>query len=109
MTSPDPTPADIYAALEVLRADAAEWAGGADTMSTAATNARAAVLPGAAFSFAGQQVGLGASYERLRDRIATLIEQGARNFDDISAALYASATAYEADEAANIHRMRSIY
>jgi hypothetical protein len=109
MTSPEPTPADIYAALEVLRADARGWTDAADTMRTAAANAGAAVLPVATFSFAGEKAGVAASYEKLRDRLTGLIEQGARNFDDVSAALYASAAAYEADEAAHVHRMRSSY
>lgn len=109
MTSPNPTPADIYAALDVLRADARGWADAADTMGTATTNAGAAVLPVATFSFAGEKAGVAASYEKLRGRVTGLIEQGARNFDDTSAALYASAAAYEADEAAHVHRMKHMY
>jgi hypothetical protein len=109
MSSSHPTPADIVAALDVLRADARRWADAADTMGTAATHAGAAVLPVATFSFAGEKAGVAVSYEKLRDRVTGLIEQGARNFDDTSAALYASAAAYEADEAAHVHRMRSIY
>jgi hypothetical protein len=109
MSSTSPTPADIYAALDVLRADARRWADAAGTMAAAAADARAAVLPVATFSFAGEKAGVAASYEKLRDRVTGLIEQGARNFDDVSAALHASAAAYEADEAAHVHRMRHIY
>jgi hypothetical protein len=102
-----PTPQQITVALDALRADADGWAAVADTMRTAATTAGVQKLDPAAFSFAGQTAAV--SYEKLRDKMATLLAQAARNFDCVAAALRTSADAYEADEAAGVHRMQNIY
>jgi uncharacterized protein YukE len=102
-----PTHQQITVALDALRVDADRWAGAAGTMNTAAARADMQKIDAAAFSFAGQAAA--AVYENLRAKMAALIDQGARGFDSIAAALHASADAYEADEAAGVHRMQNIY
>jgi HD superfamily phosphodiesterase len=103
----NPTPEQISTGLQALRDEATSWVGLADTMTAGAGKARAVGLPPAAFSFAGQAVA--AAYEALRVKTADLLDAGAANFDDIAAALRASAAAYEADEAAHAHRLNNIY
>jgi hypothetical protein len=103
----NPTPEQISAGLGALRDEATTWVGIADELSAAADRARVTGLPPGAFSFAGQAVAV--AYEALRARTADLLDAGATNFDDIAAALRATAAAYEADEAAHAHRLNNIY
>jgi hypothetical protein len=103
----NPTPQQISTGLQALRDEATTWVGLADTMTESARRARAAGLPPAAFSFAGQAVA--AAYEALRAKTADLLDAGAANFDDIAAALRATAAAYEADEAAHAHSLNHVY
>jgi hypothetical protein len=107
MSPAQPTPHEVYVALQALRDDADDWADAAEGMRAAARRARDAALPPATFSFAGQ--GVAAAYEALRVRTADLLAAGSRNFDDIAVALLASAASYEADEAAHVQRLTSAY
>lgn len=102
-----PTGDRIVAALGALRADADRWTRSAEEMQAAATTAAGQAVPPAAFSFAGQAVA--AAHDALRSKIDALLAAGAANFTDIAGALTASAAAYEADEAAHVHRLRGIY
>ncbi|MGQ0576696.1 MAG: type VII secretion target [Pseudonocardia sp.] len=102
-----PTSGQIAVALDALRADADQWRGAAAELGTAAGVAGGLTVAPAAFSFAGQAVA--AAHEALRSKLAALLTAGAANFDDIAAALRASADAYEADEIAGAHRLRDIY
>ncbi len=102
-----PSPDQISTGLQALRDDATTWVGLADTLTDTAAKARAAGLSPAAFSFAGQAVAV--AYEALRAKTADLLDAGATNFDDIAAALRATAAAYEADEATHAHSLNHIY
>jgi uncharacterized protein YukE len=105
--STTPTPDQIHVALQALRDDATDWATGSRTLAAASYRAGDASLPASTFSMEGQAVA--AAYQALQAKTAALLDAGARNLDDIAVALIASATAYEADEAAHAHRLNHIY
>lgn len=94
---------DVAVALRALESDARRWAEAAVTLRGAAGVVAARGLAPAVFSFAGGEVA--AVYEQLRDRTASLLAEGARNFDAVAAALRASAAAYAEDDAAGAHRL----
>jgi len=96
----------VSVALSALRADAAQWARAADDLRAALATASARRLDPTAFSFAGAQ--LAASYASLTARLTELLHQGCDTLDAVAAALRASADAYEAEEAAGVHRMTGI-
>ena len=107
MTLGLPAAEQIAVSLEALRADAADWDHAASELRTAGRRADAAVVPSAAFSFAGGPVAQ--AYELLRVNTAGLLAAGAREFADIAESLRAAADTYEADELRNLHRLRNIY
>lgn len=107
MTTPTPSSDEISVALDALRTDATMWDGFADTLRTAVGAAQSLVVPPSAFSFAGQSVAT--QYDAIRNRMATLLEGGAVNFDATATALRQSADAYEDDEATGAHMMTGIY
>jgi hypothetical protein len=94
---------DVAVALRALESDATRWTDAAAALREAATVAVAQVLDPGTFSFAGREVA--EAYEALRSMTATLLVEGADNFDAVAAALRESARAYAADEAAGAHRM----
>jgi hypothetical protein len=102
-----PTPQQIAVALDALESDAARWSSAAGELRAAAAAAAGQALDPAAFSFAGEAVAT--AYEALRTRTATLLAQGADNFEAIAGALRASAAAYAADEASGAHRLHNIH
>jgi hypothetical protein len=102
-----PTSDEVAVAVKVLRAEADSWAGAADVLRSAAAALAARALPRAAFSFKGG--GVADLYEALRSKTAARLAAGAANADDIATALRISATAYETEEAAGVHRMNRVY
>ena len=97
----------VGVALEALEHDAARWTRAARDLRAAADAARGQALDRASFSFAG---GAAAdAYDALRTKTVALLTQGARNCDDIAAALRTSAERYAAEENAGVHRMRGVY
>ena len=102
-----PSAEQITVSLEALRADAVDWEHAASELRVAARRADAAVVPSAAFSFAGGPVA--EAYELLRVNTAGLLAAGAKEFGAMAEALRGAADTYEADELRNLHRLRSIY
>jgi hypothetical protein len=102
-----PPAEQITVSLAALRADAADWEHAAGELRTAARRADAAVVPSAAFSFAGAPVER--AYELLRVNTAGLLAAGAQEFGAMAAALRAAADTYEADELRHLHRLRNVY
>ena len=107
MTTPRPSGEHLSVCLQALRADAADWEYAAGELRAAARRADAAVVPPAAFSFAGGPVAQ--VYELLRGHTVGLLAAGADNFGALADSLRAAAATYEADELRNLHRLRSIY
>lgn len=102
-----PTPDEIHVALDALRADATVWRAAAGDMKRAATAAQGQVI--APMSFTSRGLDVAAAYEALRVELAKLISEAATNFDAVADALDKSASAYEAEEQRNVHRLRGIY
>ena len=102
-----PSAEQITVSLEALRADAADWEHAAGELEVAARRADAAVVPSAAFSFAGGPVA--EAYELLRVNTAGLLAAGAQEFGAMAECLLAAAATYEADELRNVHRLRNVY
>jgi hypothetical protein len=94
---------DVAVALQALESDARRWTDAAATLRGAADTVAAQALDPGVFSFAGADVAT--AYEGLRSRMASLLVQGADNFDAVAAALRTSAATYAADEAAGAHRI----
>jgi hypothetical protein len=97
---------EVVVALAALESDATRWADAAAQLRLAAEAAAGQALPAGAFSFAGREVAV--AYEELRRRTATLLGEGADNFDAVAAALRASAAAYAASDAAQAQRLRTV-
>jgi hypothetical protein len=97
----------IAVALTALRADADMWSGMAGRL-TAAGGAGAALGPSRAeFSAPGAE--LAQVYARLQAQLVRLLGEAAANCTAVADALAASADAYEAEEAAGVHRARGVY
>lgn len=104
-----PSADQITAALEAMRADARAWGAAADQLTDAAQNARRLSLDAFHFSYFGEQLGLTAAYRSLQEKLITLLEQGAANFDSLAVALQRSADTYQAEDEAGVHRMRNVW
>lgn len=107
MTPALPSAGQVTVSLEALRADAAGWENAAGELRAAARRADAAVVPPAAFSFAGGPVAQ--AYELVRANTVGLLAEGADNFSALADSLRAAAATYEADELRNLHQFRSVY
>ena len=102
-----PSDEQVTVALDALERDAARWARAAQELRAAAGAAQDQDLARSAFSFAGGEVA--DAYAALRTATTTLLDHGARNCDDIAAALRTCAAAYAAEETAGVHRARGVY
>lgn len=98
---------EVRVALEALERDATRWARAARDLRAAADAARGQPLDRASFSFAGAAAA--DAYDALRTKTVLLLTEGARNCDDIAAALRTSAERYATEENAGVHRTRGVY
>lgn len=89
----------LEVALDALTDDAAIWEDASGTLEDAASAAGGLGLTHGQFSFAGGTVA--ATYEELRSRVQTLLEDGAGKLDDGAAQLRQVRTTYEGSDEAS--------
>ncbi len=77
-----------------------------DAMAAAA---RGFTLGAFHFSGLGHLAGMAEAYTDLQERIASLLQQAADNFDNVAGALTKAADDYQRDEHNAVHRMKNIY
>lgn len=107
--APPPSKEEIEVAIETLRQGGATWQQNADVMQAASLAATAQSLGPFELSAHASITGLVETYALLQEKVATLLHQGAHNFEEIGAALKIAANGYEQDEIDAVHRMRGIY
>lgn len=104
-----PTGEQVTASIQALRTDAARWTELCGELRTVAGTAAGLGLSSFHFSGLGHLLGIDSLYTEIQQRIVTLLNQGADNFDNIGGALRTAADGYEQDEQNAVHRMRNIY
>lgn len=104
-----PSKEELEVAIEALRQGGMTWQQNADVMQAASVAVTAQSLGPFELSGHASVTGLVETYALLQEKVATLLRQGAVNFEAIGAALKTAADGYEQDEIDEVHRMRGIY
>jgi hypothetical protein len=104
-----PTPEQISAATDRLRADATMWRGMAATAELARAAGAGLGLSEPQLSWASRPSGLLDTYREAQRKVLWLLDEAVRNFDAVGGALDTAADGYEADERNAVHRMADVY
>jgi hypothetical protein len=106
---PPPTDAQIRAALDAMRVDAAMWTQMSDELRTAAGIAATLQLSALHFSYLADKAGLTSTYQQIQAAMVRLMGEGAGALEGLAGALRTAADGYEEDERRAVHRTRDIY
>jgi hypothetical protein len=104
-----PTGDEVEASIQALHQDAGVWSGMATELDSMGQAARGLTLSAFEFSGLGHLAGLDEIYAQLQARVASLLDQGSTNFDNIAVALHKSADDYDRDERDAVHRLKNVY
>ncbi|MEV1112723.1 hypothetical protein AB0I95_29350 [Micromonospora sp. NPDC049751] len=104
-----PSKEELEVAIEALRQGGMTWQQNAEVMQAASSAVTAQSLGSFELSAHASITGLVETYGLLQEKVATLLRQGADNFEAIGAALKTAADGYEQDEIDEVHRQRGIY
>ncbi|GAA2535886.1 hypothetical protein [Winogradskya humida] len=104
-----PSDDQVEASIHALTAEGGVWSGMATEVDAMAAVARSLTLNAFHFSGVGHLAGIEDVYRDLQERIATLLQQAADNFDNTAGALTKAADDYQRDEDNTVHRMKNVY
>jgi hypothetical protein len=100
---PPPDKEQVRLAIEAMNTDITMWKEvAADCRSAAGVGARLD-LSNLHFTYLGDKAGLVDAYRNLQDRLVSLAEQAAANYDSVAGALAKAATDYKAEDEAGKH------
>lgn len=99
----------LQVSLEALDSDAARWESSSRTLAGAQQVAEGLSLSDTQLSWAGQDTGLVATYEQLREKVAALLTQGVGETDKIAATLREVKLVYESTDDAAKQRLKGVW
>jgi hypothetical protein len=105
----DPTPQQVSAAVQAIRADARTWAEASDKLVAARNAGLPLGLQEFHFSFVGDKAGMTRVYAEIQEKITRLLGEGATELDSLSQALTSAANGYEDADNEAYRRLHHIY
>ncbi len=104
-----PTPEELKAALDALRADADVWDSCSDTVGGLQSEAESCQLDPDDFSLLGSALGVSAEYQALQNKMAGLLKEGQAVMAHVAWSLRQAADIYEEEERRGVHRMKNVW
>jgi hypothetical protein len=98
----------LSASIGALYAESRTWADIAERLDQMSQVARGLTLSAFEFSAFAHNIGLDGLYNTLQELIASRLQQGSTNCDNIAEALRRSAAGYQADEERASYRIKKI-
>ena len=104
-----PTPGQLAAGTQAMRADASMWASAAAQIAGAQQVAGRLDLGATHFSYIGDKVGLTDMYRQIQAKLERLCGEASAAFGGFATQLAKAADDYDADERHAVHRLRGTY
>lgn len=104
-----PTPGQLAAGTEAMRADASMWASAAADIAEAQQVAARLDLAATHFSYIGDRAGLTAIYRQIQAKLELLCGEASAAFGGFASQLMKAADDYDTDERHAVHRLHGTY